>query len=155
MVTCLALFRAEMSNGRPLFCGASEADQLVICFLVLHEVSFASRFLPPSCALLLVVCCYALLESFLVDFLWLLCFASSQVKIFKVLGTPTKKEWPTITELPGSFVLRVLCGIPEVPEHGSSFLTPFFVFLRLQTEYATIQTEEAAIGCAETQQSWR
>jgi len=41
---------AEMSTGRPLFCGASDADQLV--------------------------------------------------KIFKILGTPSKKDWPTITELP-------------------------------------------------------
>lgn len=41
---------AEMSTGRPLFCGASEADQLV--------------------------------------------------KIFKVLGTPTKEEWPGVVNLP-------------------------------------------------------
>jgi cyclin-dependent kinase len=42
---------AEMSTGRPLFCGASEADQLV--------------------------------------------------KIFKILGTPSKKDWPGVVDLPG------------------------------------------------------
>jgi hypothetical protein len=69
----------EMSTGRPLFCGASDPDQLV--------------------------------------------------KIFKILGTPTKKEWPSIVDLP-EYKIMVPFILPCFPSQSYT-ITSYHIIRRV------------------------